>query len=610
MNTTCTPGHPCVNTTSLGVAQFFFTQLISSLYNSYCDLSAPYPPDQSAEILEENLEFDFIIVGAGSAGCAMANRLTEIKDWKVLLIESGSDPPIESDIPAFLGSLLGSKYDWSYKTESSQYSCRSMINNVCIWPRGKVLGGSSSINAMLYVRGHPYDYDHWQQLGNPGWSYKDVLPYFKKLEHVITSRLNSSVHGYHGYVYVDDFSASEDYNYQAIREKIIKAGAELGYPYIEDYSATPKSGITVIPGTLKNGVRWNTAKAYLTPILKRKNLTIMKNTNVTKLLIDKSKRCYGVEVSSNNQRKRINCTKEVILSGGSINTPQLLMVSGIGPKEHLQKFGIPTIQDLKVGFNLQDHALIIGSYIGFNLPKLSSNTNIFYDYLTERIDYGSLGTTNTMFFVDVVNRTRNYPDFQLYFFTFFPTLLKPYLNSTHLRPDVIKEITKKFNNSSVIQVSPALLRPKSRGRILLKSKDPSEYPEIITGYLTKYADVKKFISVFKLIEQFATRKAWGNSSLYKTPIKECANFTENSDVYYECYVRNLVTTVYHPVGTCKMGPKNDSNSVVDSDLLVYGITGLRIVDASIMPYIVSGNTNVPTIMCAEKAADLVKKKYL
>ncbi|XKL64620.1 hypothetical protein PGB90_004706 [Kerria lacca] len=606
------PGSTYVINNSIGLSQFMFTQLISTLFQSYGDLSAKYPDDLSMKILEEEREYDFIIVGAGSAGCAIANRLTEIPHWNVLLIEAGSNPPIESDIPNLFGSLFGTKYDWNYKTEGSEYSCRGMIENKCVWPRGKMLGGSSSINAMLYVRGHPNDYDNWQELGNPSWDYTNVLHYFKKLETVRSDRMKKNVHGYDGYVNVEEYKNASDYNYDEIREKIKQAGAQLGYPYIEDLAAMPGSGVTIVPGTLKDGVRWNTAKAYLTPIRGRKNLVLMKQTHVTKLLVDNTKRVYGVQIYSNGQLKEITCKKEVILSAGSINTPQIMMLSGIGPKKHLQQIGIPVVQDLKVGYNMQDHAIVIGSFIKLNISlNKQFVTDPLYNYLTSRNDLGSLRMVNTMFFVDTMNRTRNYPDIQIFFFSFTPKhkFLRLFFEESNLHGDIIKNIENENQNWFLLQLAPTLLRPKSRGRIMLKNKNPFEQPRIISGYLTHPEDVETLIKGLRFINQLMTTKALRDSSLFETPIQECTQFKFHTDAYYECRIRNLATTIYHPVGTCQMGPDYNPDSVVDSSLRVYGVKGLRIADASIMPNIVSGNTNIPTIMIGEKAANFVKEMW-
>ncbi len=610
----CYANVSCTTSVSTGVSQFLLTQLISTLMKTYCELGSTYPQD-SSHLMTDDLaeEFDFIVVGAGSAGSAIANRLTEVPQWKVLLIEAGPDPPIESDIPGLLGTLYGSKYDWNYKTESSQYSCRSMVGRQCVWPRGKMLGGSSSINAMLYVRGHPKDYDHWERLGNLGWNYKNVLHYFKKLERVNCDRLRRDVHGYHGYVSVEDFKNASDYDYDEIREMLRNAALELGYPYIEDISANPRSGVTVVPGTLKDGVRWNAAKAYLSPILNRTNLSVLKETTVTKLLIDDMKRVYGVQVSRSGRHKNIVCRREVILSAGSLNTPQLLMLSGLGPKEHLQQLGVPVVEDLKVGFNLQDHAIVYDSFLKVQLRRGSAApTDAFYNYLSKKMDMGSIRIANTMMFVDTLNQVKDYPDIQFHFFGFFPknNNLRSFYKSSNLKDKIIDEIQKENQNADLIQMVPTLLRPKSRGRVMLNSTNPFDPPRITTGYLTDDDDIVALIRGLKFVRKLAETDVLRNYTLFEPSVEECSKFERNTDSYYECRIRNLDATIYHPVGTCKMGPLYDPEAVVDPRLNVRGVRGLRVADASVMPQIVSGNTNIPTIMIGEKAADFIKEEWL
>lgn len=611
----CDSNVTCANSVSAGVSQLLLTQLFSTLVKSYCELASTYPPDDSDLVFHaaDNVEYDFIVVGAGSAGATIANRLTEIAEWTVLLIEAGSDPPIESDIPNMAGMLHGTQYDWNYRVESSKFSCRSMRDRQCFWPRGKMLGGCSSINAMLYVRGHPKDYDHWERLGNPTWNYKNVLHYFKRLERVNSSRMQPDVHGYDGYVNVEDYEKSSDYDYENLREMLAAGAAQLGYPYVEDYCATPKSSLTMVPGTLKNGVRWSTAKAYLSSIVDRPNLVLMKNARVTRLLIDNTKRVYGVEVLWQGHLKNVACKREVILSAGSVNSPQILMLSGIGPKEHLQQLGIPVVEDLKVGYNLQDHAIVLDSFLKLNLPRHRVlETDALYNYLTKRTDMGSLKLANTMMFVDTLNRMRDYPDIQLYFFSFYPRnkFLRRFFVNMNLNPEIIDEIETENQEADLIQVVPALLRPKSRGQILLASSDPLVAPRIISGYLTEPEDVKTLTRALRLVKQLSETSALRNVSLFEPYVEECATLEVYSDAYYECRIRNLDATIYHPVGTCKMGPHYDPDAVVSPRLSVRGVRGLRVVDASVMPFIVSGNTNIPTIMIGEKAADFIKEEWI
>ncbi|XP_065223658.1 glucose dehydrogenase [FAD, quinone]-like [Planococcus citri] len=605
----------CPNSVSTGLTQLLFSQLISTLVNSYCDHTV-YPADQSEEIIQTNNEFDFIVVGAGSAGSALANRLSEISSWKVLLIEAGPDPPIESDIPGLVHSLLGSKYDWKYKVEKSEKSCRSMVDKQCLWPRGKVLGGCSSINALIYVRGNSNDYDQWESMGNPGWNYENVLKYFKKLEFANSESMEKEAHGYEGYVHVEDFQEADITDVKFNKELLVKLYGELGLPFVEDMSAGQKSGITTTPGTVKNGVRWNTAKAYLAPIKGRKNLSVMKETLVTKVLIDGNKKAYGVEVFRDNVHKKIIAKKEVILTAGAVNSPQLLMLSGIGPRDHLKDFNIPLINDLKVGYNLQDHIFLI-NFMARNTAKEFkevSPLDLLYSYLTKRTELGSMGILDTMAFVNTQNMTNDHPDIQIHHFNHpvKTNILPDYLRTVNLPEKLIEKYVKENEKHYLIHFLPTLLKPKSSGRIKLKSTNPLDPPKIISGYLTEYDDIKTFIRSIKFIHELANTEVFRSCCelIEIQPLEECRDLEQLTDEYYECLIRNFVQTVYHPVGTCKMGPKSDKDAVVDARLKVYGVEGLRVADASIMPRIVSGNTNIPVIMIGEKAADLIKEDWL
>ncbi|XP_065223657.1 glucose dehydrogenase [FAD, quinone]-like [Planococcus citri] len=606
----------CLNSASTGLTQLLFSHLLSTLTQSYCDLSTVYPDDRSAEIIQSNDEFDFIVVGAGSAGSAVANRLSEISSWKVLLIEAGPDPPLESDIPSLFLSLLGSKYDWKYKVEKSEKSCRSTIDNQCLWPRGKVLGGCSSINALQYVRGNAKDYDNWESLGNPGWDYENVLKYFKKLESAKVESMEKEAHGYEGYMNVENFQDGDLIGNKFNKKLLVKLYQELGLPFVRDMNAKQKSGITMVPGTVKNGVRWNTAKAYLAPIKDRKNLSIMKETVVTKILIDDNKKVYGVEIFRNNIYKKIIAKKEVVLTAGAVNSPQLLMLSGIGPRDHLKDLNIPLINDLKVGYNLQDHIFTINSFIKIVSREFKeiSPLDLFYSYLTKKTELGSMFLLDMMTFVDTQNKTDDYPDIQILHLS-HPVKndgLRVYLQTANLPTELIEKFEKENEKHHLIQILPILLRPKSSGRIMLQSNNPFDQPKIISGYLTESDDITTLIRGIKLIRNLSSTKAFRSCCelIEFQPLNDCKNLKPSTDEYFECIIRNFAQTVYHPVGTCKMGPKNDKDAVVDARLKVYGVKGLRVADTSIMPKIVNGNTNIPAIMIGEKAADLIKEDWI
>jgi len=500
--------------------------------------------------------YDYIVIGAGSAGCVVANRLTQDSDTTVLLLEAGNpDTKPEIQIPAQCLSLQGSSVDWSYFSEPEPY-----LNNRKIFcPRGKVLGGSSSINIMIYLRGNPHDYDHWQSLGNPGWSYQDVLPYFKKSEH--SSRGASEFHGVDGELSVTDLIAPA-----VVSQRFVDAAVALGYDHNPDPNGMQQEGAGLYQLTIEDGKRHSTAAAFLVPILQRPNLTVTTGALVTRLLFEGT-RTVGVECLHEGTLHQVRVNSEVILSAGAFDSPKLLLLSGIGDAEHLQALGIPVVADLPgVGQNLQDHPVV---------PVAHEATQDLHTASTSSI--GEAGM-----FLHTEGNLDAAPDLQ---FLFGPAVLAPpgYAHSG-------------LGFTSFV----CLTHPQNIGSVSLRSPDPKDAPMIQMNYLQSEADVQKLVVGIKLL-----RNLFGASALDEFRGEEIAPGADNqSDAALVAYVREACDTVYHPVGTCKMGI--DPMAVVDPELRVHGVEGLRVVDASIMPAITTGNTNAPTIMIGEKAADLIK----
>jgi len=501
-------------------------------------------------------QYDYIVIGAGSAGCVVANRLTQDSDITVLLLEAGNpDTKPEIHIPSKMVSLLGSEVDWGYFSEPEPY----LNDRKMLCSRGKVLGGSSSINFMMYVRGNPHNYDHWQELGNPGWSYQDVLPYFKKSEH--QQRGASEYHGVDGELSVTDVMSPA-----VVSQRCVDACVAMGYDYNPDFNGAQQEGVGPYQLTVKDGKRHSAATAFLLPILHRPNLTVTTGALVTRLLFEGT-HAVGVEYLHESTLHQVRVDREVILSAGAFDSPKLLMLSGIGDAEQLQAMGISVVADLPgVGQNLQDHILV---------SVVQETTQDVHPAIT------SNGVEAGLFLHSEGNLDVA-PDLQFFFgpIQFLPSGYAP--------------------SDSGFTGAVSLTRCQNIGSVSLRSLDPKDTPMIRMNYLQSESDVQKLVAGIKLIRQL-----FQTSALDEFRGKEIAPGADvTSDEALEAYIRDACSTEWHPVGTCKMGI--DPMAVVDPELRVHGVEGLRVVDASIMPKITTGNTNAPTIMIGEKAADLIK----
>ena len=519
--------------------------------------------------------YDYIIVGAGAAGCVLARRLSADPGCRVLLLEAGpKDQRREIHIPAAFSRLFGSSLDWGYQTEPEP----ALNGRQLYWPRGKVLGGSTSINAMIYQRGHPAFYDQWAAAGNPGWRFADILPYFKKAEN--QTRIRDNFHGVGGPMDIVD--AREP---NPLSRAFVYAGMGAGLPVNPDFNGATQEGVGFYQLMQRDGQRQSAAAAYLKPILGRPNLTIITQAQALRILFT-GKRAIGILYSKDGCLHDVRARQEVILSGGAINSPQLLLLSGIGPADILRQHGIQPLLDLPgVGQNLQDH-LALGVVWScpepVSLAKADSTWQLLR-YLALR--RGPLASN----LAEAGGFVRTQPDYAA------PDL------QFHFVPGYFRNHGFDHFDGHCFTLAPTLVRVVSTGAISLRSARPQQAPIIQANYLSDPSEMATMVQGVRLAREIIAGAAFDQYrglELHPGPGKQ-------SPAELEAFVRQHVQTLYHPVGTCKMG--QDPLAVVDANLRVHGAAGLRVIDASIMPVIVNANTHAPTVMIAEKGADLIRR---
>jgi choline dehydrogenase-like flavoprotein len=529
------------------------------------------------------VEFDYIVVGGGSGGCVLAGRLSEDADTRVALLEAGgANDRLLNRVPtgAAVHIVNRNAYNWAFSTTPQA----GLNGRVGYQPRGRGLGGSSAINAMVYLRGQREDYDDWAADGAPGWAWKDVLPYFVRAEN--NERGASGWHGTGGPLNVADLRSPHPF-----ARRFIEAAVQAGLPRNDDFAGETQEGVGFYQVTQKNGERWSVARAYLDPARGRSNLATFTNAVATRIVFEGT-RAVGVEFEQGGVRQTLRARREVLLAAGALQTPQLLMVSGIGPAPSLQGLGIPVLADLPVGLNLQDHLDVV-------INRRVDSTDLL-----------GLSPVGALKLLGAMRRwrrerrgvlTSNFAEAGAFART-LPELTRPDVQ-LHFVIGMVDNHNRTFHLGHGMSCHSCALRPKSRGMLHLASADPREAPLIDPGFLSAPEDLDTMVRAFKLVRRIFAQPAFAPFG-GADPARELYFRDVRSDDEIRAAIRERADTIYHPVGTCRMG--SDARAVVDPQLRVRGIAGLRVVDASIMPSLISGNTNAPVVMIAEKAVDFIR----
>ncbi|CAF4916935.1 unnamed protein product [Pieris macdunnoughi] len=589
---------------SCGGQIILFMSILESFIKGRCDLVDPCNRVVEKEQYDDS--YDFVVVGGGTAGAIVAARLSENPQWKVLLIEAGGEEPSPSSVPAWVTAFWNKNdTDWNYKTEPQEKACLA-TGGRCSWHRGKMLGGCSVINGMMYMRGHAADYDGWAVNGAPGWSWFEVMPYFLRSEDnkEISEGVSGQYHNTGGPIPVQRFRYAPRFAHD-----VVSAAIELGFTPTSDLNGETTTGFTIAQAFNDGGTRFSTARAYLRPASHRENLDVILNALGTRVIIDPhTKTVTGVEYIKNGETKTVGVTKEAILSGGTMASPQILLLSGVGPKETLDKFNIPVIKDLPgVGQNLHNH---VGVTLDFTLAKEPDlpelNWESAMEYMLER--KGPLSGTGMSQLTGMINSRLapaggRHPDIQYFFGGYYAAC-----GDGSLGPDDLENAKKRK-----ITISAIALQPKSRGFLTLRSGDPFDHPLFHPNYFQDDHDLAVLVeaarTAYRLANTTILREKYGMHPTENYG-EQCPGGGLNpTDEFFKCLAQHYTAPENHQVGTCKMGSSDDPMAVVDPTLKVYGIEGLRVIDASIMPTVPSANTAAPVVMVAERGAEFIVTRH-
>ncbi|XP_037292674.1 glucose dehydrogenase [FAD, quinone] isoform X2 [Manduca sexta] len=611
------PEHPILDMLTQTMARGYTSKVTSDPFEFLRDnydlpngLKSPLP------------EYDYVIVGAGSAGCVLASRLTEDPNVTVLVLEVGKPEMFFTDVPSMAPYFQRTDYSWPYYMEPQKNVCLGMINKRCYWPRGRAVGGTSVINYMIYTRGRPAEWDRIAAAGNYGWSYKDVLKYYKKSE-----RTNLEQYDYSPHRNTTGVMNVEFIKYKTrLIDAFLEAGRILGSPTV-DYNAPEKLGFGYVQTTTRVGRRLSAAKAFLHPNKRRSNLHILPMATATKVLIDPAnKSAYGVQFVRNRIKYEVTAKREVILSAGPVASPQLLMLSGIGPRDQLSRHEIPLIKDLPVGRTLYDHITFPGVIFTLNTTglsfietKVSAINNIFAWLQFGDGEVATPGAVEGIGYIKtpVSTETEDIPDIELISIGGSmvsdggPGASKAVRRGMKISEDVFDNAFGSIDSTDTWSAFPMLLHPKSVGWLDLKDSNPFSHPRMYGNYLTDPMDVATLVAAIRYVQALAATPPFQKygAKIHRAHYPGCSKFVFDSDEYWECAIRTLTVTLHHQIATCRMGPQGDPRAVVDPELRVHGVNRLRVVDSSIIPRTVSVHTHAPAVMIGEKAADMIKAAW-